>query len=519
MDDKNPISRDTNLSNDEHTLEKSTYERLIFWLKERYIELWLKAHFRFPNKIRSPLRSDILHYKKQDAIDNTDSKIPLEENLRIQYIWASEFYGPNEIDLLYAGLARLGWSSNADTIRTNNPVDWIKNCRMYGTIGYLNIGLVQHPDKQHWQPSNHTASLPTELEYLHVEVSQISPSLTCLTIGFKFNPLHTRIFEEILNSDQVTKFERQRGQRGYTILGPESLKVRAIDRARENARGIALEWFEQNLPGIFCFAKNGNRLPTAELLTMSNATPFPGRNESPKAPRGWQRIVSVERSFGAWTCDDYEGLRLVLHELKGDLKFHIIAALKTSELPKEKIEYMCNTNDNAYIQYCSEQLTGIITHNAIVALLLEMRASLGLAKDEFNTKKSQHKNIQSTLKTLEEFFEESLGFPAVTQELLKAAESPSTYQWRFCDFTYQNPKIDQSKPLKLSDHIKSQTLNLAKNTILEEHATRELFLQLSSIISTRESIKTQKRMEILTYVSIGVAIASAVLATLALKST
>lgn len=517
MDDKDPTSRDINISSNE--LQKSTYERLIFWLKEQRTELWLKAHFRFPNKIRSPLRSDTLHYKKQDAIDNTESKIPLEENLRIQYIWASEFYGPNEIDSLYAGLARLGWSSNADTVRTKDPVEWIKNCRMYGTIGYLNIGLVQHPDKQHWQPSNHTAPLPTELEYLHVEVSQISPSLTCLTIGFKLDPRHTRIFEEILNSDQVTKFERHKGQHGYTILDPENLKARAINRARANARGIALEWIEQNLPGIFCSAKNGNRLPTAELLTMSNATPFPDRNEFPNAPRGWQRIVSVERSFGAWTCDDYEGLRLVLHELKGDLKFHIIAALKTSELPKEKIQYMSNTNDNAYIQYCNEQLTGIITHNAIVALLLEMRASLGVAKDEFNTKKSKHKNIQSTLKTLEEFFEESMGFPAVTQELLKAAESPSTYHWRFSDFTYQNPKKNQDKQLKLSSHIKSQTLELAKNTILEEHSTRELFLQLSSIISTRESIKTQKRMENLTYVSIVIAIASAILATLALKST
>ena len=268
--------------------------------------------------------------------------------------------------------------------------------------------------------------------------------------------------------------------------------------------------------GIFCRSKNGNRLPTTELITLKNSDPFPDRASPAGAFEHWKRIVKLERRTGAWACDEYNGLKVLLHELKGDMKFHAIAALNTTRLPKKEIEYMSNTDNNAYVQYCNEQLTGVISQNAVISLLLEMRAELGTAKDNFNLIKSKNKNFLKTLKSLEDFFENALGYPSAMQELLNISEDPSTYRWRFVDFTYQSFRKDRE--IKLSTQLQNQTSHLAKNAILEEQSTREIFLQLSSIISTRESIQAQKKMERLTYISIGLAFASAYLAILALKS-
>jgi hypothetical protein len=76
----------------------------------------------------------------------------------------------------------------------------------------------------------------------------------------------------------------------------------------------------------------------------------------------------------------------------------------------------------------------------------------------------------------------------------------------------RRPQLEGRKaddePREFAHALREQTKFLATRAIAEEHSLREHFEQLSSVLSVRESIRTQRRMEWLTVVALLVAMGS-----------
>jgi hypothetical protein len=106
-----------------------------------------------------------------------------------------------------------------------------------------------------------------------------------------------------------------------------------------------------------------------------------------------------------------------------------------------------------------------------------------------------------------------LGTPTIVAELQKQSEHASAYAWRWEDFRSE-PMRDGGERTRLAEAFRFQTRNLSERVIVDDEATRAHFEQIASILSTRESVKAQRRMEWLTVFTAILAVASLLVALL-----
>jgi hypothetical protein len=124
--------------------------------------------------------------------------------------------------------------------------------------------------------------------------------------------------------------------------------------------------------------------------------------------------------------------------------------------------------------------------------------------------------VNGVLDHIKTYFTDSIGRPAIARELLRQASIDGIYK-HYCEtFTRMDWPHDGNKET-LHVVLQSATKDIAQRFLEDEASSREQFEQLSSILNTKESIKAQGRMEVLTIVSVAIAIASLVVATFALK--
>ena len=122
--------------------------------------------------------------------------------------------------------------------------------------------------------------------------------------------------------------------------------------------------------------------------------------------------------------------------------------------------------------------------------------------------------MRSVTRTLQEiglYFDRTLGSPAITRELAKKSEVAGWYRRDFPKFTMPG-RGGNGEPADLSEEIRSGVHYLASRVNEDEAAMRAHIEQISSVLSVRESVKAQRRMEWLTVVAVIVAIATLVVA-------
>lgn len=481
------------------------------WLTRQRRRVWRRAHYRFPNLIPTPFREDLVYQQERDQKNNLATHIPESEELRLRCIWGAELYGPSQIEPLYEGMKRLGWDKDSFGMPGRGAIDWIKNIRMYGSEGNFSIGVAHRIGETKWFPRDYFAPMPDRIDYLLVDIFQISASLTCVLVGFVMKEDSSTCYEAALQTNRKTTNERRKGQRGYSILDVGHLKKRSIDDLRRRHRRTAIQWFESHLPGLFCGATDGNRLPTAELVTLSNVLPFPGVDEDPEDRAEWTNLLSIERGLRVWVSDKCSGLRLSFDKLNSEARYHMIAALRVSDLSDKDLEGSGGRGHGAYVAYTHGQIEGILSRYAAIALLSEMRRKLNLSRESLKPSNHNRGVVLNTLESLEAFFYAGIGVPAVARELAEMSKKDRSFSWYCSGFSEQSYRKTEEKPDKISMRFQLQMSFLSKQLLTDEESTRELFQQFSSILSARESIKAQKRMEILAILAIFFALASVLL--------
>lgn len=504
--------------NDEPAPEKAKLDRRRQGILDK---LWWRAHWLLPNTVPSPYgESDHAYQELQDCEENATSRVPEEEELRLPVIWGTELFGPAEAEALYEHLARLKWSSAGGFSREGGVVEWIRHQRSYGTGGgWYNVDLVvRQQDRQRWLMPRNFAPLPDEVDHLHARFFQLTPSLTCALVGFVLKEDAARRYEQELNRDRKSVRKRSGHGWGISILDPSHLKTDSLELARSEARTIVGNWFKANLPGYFC-GRSIDRLPTAELLTTRTHRLLSPEPEKPVGIWfGWQRLISNVPSFDVWTSATCQGFQLTMSRSRrfDEEANHMVVALCASDVPDESVKHYGGRHHEAYVRYCHEHLDGILSNFAALAFLKEASKDVRSSRSALKISKLGGRKCVRVLDQIQSFFDRSLGAPAVAAELRSRSEHFAQYHHECSKFLAPAwPKEEEQR--EIAKVLQDWTNWLATRVIADEHSAREHFEQLASILSVRESVRAQRRMEWLTVAALVVATGSLVVAVPSIK--
>ncbi|HET7570520.1 MAG TPA: hypothetical protein VFK96_08040 [Gammaproteobacteria bacterium] len=487
-------------------------KRRIQWLQKQFRHLRSLLHYRLPNLtiLQDP---EVREYvRNRDEQSNVATRVPPDAELRLRALWGVEIFGPKEADGLFAALKRLGWDDDEQRAKVGaGASQWISEQRTYGSGGNFNLGLIHRKGQRTFFPTGLHAPVPESVDYMSGYIYQVSPSITAIILCFVLTDEISTSYESALNTDRRTRNQSMRRSGGYHILDVEHLKRNAVEEIRLNSRRMVTRWFHDNLPGFFSLACDGNRLPTGELITTANKSLYLEPSTAPHREQLWARLLTGYSFRDIWTLKSFNGLSLALNESNDMSRFHSIVTLQTDLLRDEHLKYMGERGTPTYTAFVCYRVQGILVRFAVIGFLRDVIRTLRITRDTISAKMDGYRAVLRTIAHIKSFFDMSIGVPTMTAELAMASEQGSAYCWDCEDFESQ-PWRPSETPAKIADTLRTRTHYLATRTLAQEKETREHLEQVSTILSTRESIKAQKKMEIMTIVAILVAAASLLVA-------
>lgn len=459
-----------------------------------------RAHWFAPNLIPAS-RRDAEYERRRDRKSNEDSSVPADTELRVRALWGVEVYGPNESERLYEALSTLNWSAGGMGREGGGALAWVQQQRSYGQGGDYNVGPVVRPNQQRkFHGVNNQAELPNGVDHLLVRIHQICPAVTCLVVCFVLDIEAAKRYEQELNLERRTRLRR--GARWWvTYLSPNHIKQEAIQALRSDLRRSICDWFYRTIPGYFATSRLAHSLPFAELLCTAGADVF---STQPSRPHfDWQRILVNPAKHDIWTGQSTTPLRFVLDRSlwPESRRNFLVAGLALSSIPAELLKMYGGPSEVVHI--CNEELDGLLPFVAASAYFEEISRELKLAREELRLSKSRGRTLRS-IRRIQQFFDRSAGVPAAAREICRFVERPGALKIYCGIFTAPNLGKETTER-DFAEELRSILHHTASTLIEDESSTREHFEQLSSVLSVRESIGAQRRMELLTVAALLVA--------------
>ncbi|WP_152973716.1 hypothetical protein [Pseudomonas libanensis] len=479
------------------------------WLSKLVRKIKWRIKWLLPNIFSNLLETESSFSRDHDLLSNQESRVPETEELRIQIIWGAEVYGPSETESLCENLARLGWTAGSGSSKRGDASEWVRRQRSYGHGGWYNVGIVSSPGDSHkyFLPTNET-KLPDKVDYLIVKIYQLTPALTSIVVGFVLKEHVSTIYESKLSKTRTRYYERTKRQ-GIFRISPEEIKNRDIIKSRQDLRNIAQDWFSSQLPGYFCNS-DIHRLPTAELITTNNSPLLPDVKIRCERSDRWRDIIAPCPPHDIWSSSTGLGVSFTSrNELKDD-PVHLIICLCKAEVSDDAIKYRGDRSNRVFVSHAAELMEGVISNFAGLGFLTEALKNLRVSRTSLEIRKVNEDGSLLALEKIQAFFDKSLGTPVVAAELRNRSEHVSNFAHDCGLFTSPSWRTDDPQRT-ISKELCQHTNSLAKQVIIEDHSLREHLEQLSSIISVRESIKAQRKMEKLTICALLVAIISALI--------
>lgn len=479
-----------------------------WWSKMRW-----RAQCLFPRWISHPFSGDEAYLRSRDEKHYQETRVPLDQELRSAAIWGVEIYGPDEIHDLYAGLDRLGWKGVGSAKPDNAASIRVRQMRGAGSGGWMNIGHIhRRGEADRYSMVHNFATLPPGVDSLLVGVFNITPSTTAVLIAFRLNDNFGRRYEIELNTDRTTITRRRKGTWSMEWWEPVHQKEEAIAKARAELRSMVGTWFSRNLPGYFCAAEATRSFPTMELIVGEGMKWRDADDLSLRDWGTWRRLVAQDISHEVWDTEEYASLQLAFERHRDDHNgLHVLVCLDPKKLPEEATRHVGGADLSAYTWLCNNVLGGTLVHSATVEYLMSQRRSLQHLRERMKRARTGRRHVARTLTEIGGFFDRTLGSPAVLGELYAHSKHVGWYRHDCAKLTAPAWR-DGEAPQELAEMIRGQVRHLAKQLSVEEVALREHIEQLASILSVRESIRSQRWTLALTVLALAVAAASLIIA-------
>lgn len=463
--------------------------------KLRARKLVWPLHARFPSVVPNPYGDNRAYYRERDTQDNIETRIDENVSLKLGCIMVSEIFGPNEVENLYDGLEKLGWDKERVPIFDRSNIDWLKTQRLYGTEGRMPLGWVHRPeDVKKFVGVRYTAEYPKEFSSLLVTISQLTPSVTCLSVGFILSDEASLGYANEINRPAQTTYVPRRRSRAYSIKGVEHVKEERTRRVRKKYRELGISWLSKNFPGFFSEHCERRHLPTAEFLMLEGFTPFDKESDKGRTRKHWPRFVNLDRDFDSWRCTSVPSLAFSFHSGRRDeTPNHMIVGLRWDTLSKDDTKFYGSDSLSSRVYFANERLDGIIARYALASYLRELLRSLKQTRQSLSMRSRERRSI-SAVKQISTFFRRSVGVPSIAREVLALSEDDASFRWNVSGFA-QQIRSDKDETFEIKEGLKSFLGRLSRQLLEEDQDTREFLNQLSSAMGTKESIAAQRRME------------------------
>lgn len=480
--------------------------------KQRVRKMVWPLHARYPKVIPNPYEEDKTYDRKRDAESNSKSALDEDVSLRLGCIMVSEIFGPNEIETLYDRLQKIGWDRERIPVRDGSNIDWLKTQRLYGSEGTMPLGWIHRPDDaKKYVGVRYTAEFPKEFSSLLVTISQLTPSTTCMSVGFVLTDEAALEYANALNEPAKTTRVPKRRSRAYSIMRVEHVKEERVRRIREKYRNVGISWLSKNFPGFFSEHCENSHFPTVEFLSLEGFTPFDKDAPRDRGWSHWSRFVNIDHDFGSWTSSSVPSLRFSLDAgRRENTPNHMTVALRWDTLSEEDLKTYGGDSLGSRTYFANDRLDGIIARYALASYLRELLRSLKQTRQSLSAR-SKARRSTNEVEQISAFFRRSIGVPSIAREVLALSEDDDSFRWNATGFTQQSHR-DEEEPYEIKEGLKSFLGRLSRQLLEEDQDTREFLNQLSSAMGTKESIAAQRRMERLTFLTLAVALVSMVIA-------
>jgi len=450
---------------------------------------------RFPNVIPDPYGNEKEYWRERDVRENVETALGEGVSLRLGCIMVSEIYGPNEIEALYRGLERIGWDRGRARDRDESNVDWLKGQRLYGARGTLPLGWVRRQSEaRRVVRLDYTADFPKEFSSLLVNIFQLTPSVTCLNVGFILTDAASLEYADEIDRPAQTTRKSEKNWRSVSILNVPHVKQERVQRVRRKYRELGISWLSRHFPGFFAEQCERSHFPTTEILALEGFTPFDGDNAKDRTWTHWSRFVNIDHEFDTWTCSSLSSLRFSLKPGPRDsIPNHITVALRCDTLTEEDKKHYGDFSLSSQVYFTKERVGGIVAKHALAGYLRELLRNLKETRQSLSLRTKSHRSTYEVTR-ISAFFRRSIGVPSVAREVLALSEDDASFQWDATGFTSQ-VYPGENETYEIKDALKSFLGRLAQQLLEEDQDTREFLNQLSSAMGTKESIAAQKRME------------------------
>lgn len=469
--------------------------------------LW-PVHARFPNVIPNPYGDEREYFRTQDREDNAQTSLEDGVEVKLAAFEVSEIFGPNEINSLYEALERLGWDRDRTFSRDSN-IAWLRKQRLYGSEGTLPLGYVHRTkDAKKYVGVRYTADFPLQFASMLVDISQVTPSVTCLTVCFVLNDVASLGYEAAINTPQKTTRYPKRGSRSYTIKQVVHMKEDSVERVRNEYRRLGISWVKDNLPGFFSARCEESHFPTAEFIDLKGFTPFDKNESKGRDWKHWARFLNIDNFHDSWVSSSIPALRFSLEPRRGDkLPNHMIVGLRWDALTDENKKHYSEESLGSRTYFARERLGGITSKYVLSCYLSEVIREIKEVRQALGSD-IVRKGSSSGMQRISTHFHNSIGNTAIAREVLVLSKNDASFRWNASGFNLQSFHENEDSPFDISSGLKSVLSRLSSSLIDEDRDTREFLSQISSAIGAKESVSAQRRMELVAVIALIVSVCS-----------
>ncbi len=478
--------------------------------KSLLYRLRYEAHQRIPNLISHPdTVRRLAVMREQDPTANAKSTPPTDEFIDLRCMWAVEFYSPAYVDLLLAGLRKLGWDKKESINHWEDPSAWIQRTRHCSfSMGWLNLGLIRSSGADSYDPflSSRIGPLPPYVQRATGRLYSLTSSLTCIVMEFTFKENYSSKFDEALRTNLQTYIKPS--EHGFQIYDPKVQKTELVRQIRANMTKFLTMWFRENLPGLFSSGVHGGDLPTCEFVVLRQAEPFSSPRERGAHVSTYLSVLGMAQDFDVWRSVQVQGLRFKLSQMdNGTLQYHSIFAIKESDLDEYDLKLRSVTNRFTQTLCIADSANDLLCRCAILPLLDGYNQHLIAIRSSATFRSKSRENAVKILETLGQHVSHSVDITAVTDELISFTQDYSLFGLNVKEFKPCNDQLydDGDTLAKKLCYTIGKRATWLRNS---DQSLRDHMAQYGSLLGVKENIRLQKVIRFLTYIIVILSIAS-----------
>jgi hypothetical protein len=465
-------------------------------------------------------RHAVQYFGRQDPADNQATRIPDGEEVHVPAIWLTELYTPTTLAGLLDGLPPFLAKAQDRGHDREDLVEWVRAARRRGGGAWQMLPYVFPPDSNRFWPDRIVDTLPDGIAFARLGIYTLTSTVTAVTTMFRLEEEHSRALGSIVNQDRSFR-TRLLPHGGGAVSDVRPQKQEAADAWRAQLRDDVARWLAARFPGSFNRLAPG-QLPTIELLLTEQQRPWEEPADQQRG-RDWTELLDLEGFDGYWQCADPSWLRFHERRFRGRRpgQRHILtlAGLRPEFLETRPPSPAGTGQVDEAVQHLDFYVVALANRWALTPLLLELDEQLAATRD-LAERSGGERSPRALTQIQQQLLRTGMDSQIVAADIVRYAQNDASWRRDILDFHEVLPSAFASRATpraSLADTMRQGQINQGNRVTQAEAGLRELLNTSAQLTAAAENLRLQRRVLLLTVVSLIVAAVAAAAAVIALR--